>query len=254
MQQLQQVANTAKLDTLATQYAIDLVKKLKSNLLMVSTIGSANLVEDFIPGLSDIDFIIILEKTDFLSLNTIFDITTNHQETSKILLDVRVYSKYEAESIVKIGALDALNPWIESRIKEGRFKTYFRKGDYALPTINKRKEGLVLSMQFFMNKLRRYLHTRGFYLRGANVMPTDAELKKTVIGSCFCISKFYLEMHGIRAVTQKEIINQMKKITKSDTLVHMYTLKRTEGKIGLDVIEEAYDFCSKLYDESILRI
>jgi hypothetical protein len=238
-------------DKIVSEYTTDVVKQLSENAVMISTIGSANLDEDFITNLSDIDIIIILENTDFQSLNTIYDVTTDHQEKGGILLDVRIYSRNEASSIARLGAIDALNPWTEERIREGHFKTYYKKEEYFLPTIIMRKEGLVLSMQFFMNKLRRYLHTRGFYLRGVNVKPTDSELKKTIIGSCFCIAKFYLELHGIKAVTQKTIIKQMMNFKNTQTLTRMYDLKRSSSSVDTNIIKEAYEFCSSMYDETM---
>lgn len=221
----------------------------KTRLLVL--IGSGN-TDDF-DSLSDLDYLLILDRFSAEDLQFIASIRDNVTKKYKIQIDIKPYTttEFKASEKYPIGILHA---WTQQMILDGRISIIYQdKIKFERKKVDK-KSSMIIPMNYFIDKLRKYLSIEKVYLRGKVKIPGRRDTFKVLSSCCFCIAKFFLYYKGIMAFSHSEIIEGMKKIRADYRMLTILNTMRKSKKYRLSdkMKNEILYFAESLY-QSVLK-
>lgn len=218
---------------------------------LLALIGSGN-TDDF-DSLSDLDYLLILDRFSAEDLQFIASIRDNVTKKYKIQIDIKTYTttEFKASKKYQIGILHA---WTQQMILDGKISIiYQNKINVERKKVDK-KSRMIIPMSYFIDKLRKYLSIEKVYLRGKVKTPDEKDTFKVLSSCCFCIAKFFLYCQGTMAFSRSEIIGGMKKIKTDYRMLTILDTMRKSKKYRLSnkMKNEILCFAESLY-QSVLK-
>ncbi len=213
---------------------------------LLALIGSGN-TDDF-DQLSDLDYLLILDRFSAGDLQFIASIRDNVTKKYKIPIDIKPYTTAEFK-VSKKYPIGILHAWMQQMILDGNISIiYQNKIKFAREKADKQLN-TIIPMNYFIDKMRKYLSLEKVHLRGKLKTPDIEDTFKVLSSCCFCIAKFFLFYKGIMAFSRSEIIGGMKKIRGDHRMLTILNNMRTSKKYHLSnkMKNEILYFSESLY-------
>lgn len=175
--------------TISNSIKRKIIRRFGNKTRLLALIGSGN--SDDFDSLSDLDYLLILDSFSTDDLRFIAAVRDEIAKKNQIPIDIKAYTipEWIASEKYPIGILHA---WTIQMMIDGKITIIFqdkiilkeKKMDIRLST--------VIAMNYFMDKLRKYLSVEKVYLRGKIKKPNNTDSFKVLTSCCFCIAKFFL--------------------------------------------------------------
>jgi len=192
------------------------ISHLGNNLKAIFMFGSGNNKYEFIQGLSDLDFIYILEKIDYNELQLLKSIRINATELYKTKIDIKPFTTSEFKASIKEkGSFEFFTGWGLEMIKSGKQKCLYNSGDinlnYNINSDRIKKDALDRA-HYYITKLRKIFYSNEKrILRGQITNLDELDILKITSSAIKNVLTFSLAYRGIITDSYEEIIKYIKK-------------------------------------------
>lgn len=230
----------------------DSIERLGSNLQAIFMFGSGNHEEDFIPNLSDLDFIYILENLDFEVLKSISLVRQEANQNLEIKVDIKPFTKAEfLHGIEGKSSFEFFTGWGLKMIELGQQKCLYQSEnlDYELSIDSERlRKDALERAHYYMTKLRKiYSSNDAFLLRGENKSLDNLDYLKLVSSSIKNVLTFCLAYNGVIVNRYDEVLEQSRiHFGEVSTFERLFKAKKSLT-FNSELLIEGYDKIEKIY-------
>ena len=226
--------------------------KLKDNLKAIFMFGSGNHLEDFIPNLSDLDFLYILGSINYDSLQNIKSIRNDASNKLKIKIDIKPFSLDEyINGIQGKSSFEFFTGWGLEMIKRGEQKCIYNTGevplDYEVDSNRLKKDSLERA-HYYITKLRKIFSTdEARILRGTYTILNEQDNLKMVSSSIKNVLAVCLAYKGIIANRYYNVLEKSEDVFGDiEEFSNLFQAKK-ELRYNLKLIIAAYNKIEQIY-------
>ena len=229
---------------------------LKNNLNTIIMFGSGNNLTDFIEGLSDLDFIYILENINIDTLKQISFIRESLTNKYNIQIDIKPFTASEFKASLKgKGSFEFFTGWGLKAIKLGEQRCLYDSGKFKLNynlTEERLKKDSLDRAHYYITKLRKIFYSnKKILLRGEEKQLDEQDKLKLISSSIKNVLVFCLAYKGIFVNSYSDVLKYSKEIF-GDVSVIEYLFNLKKKKIyNSEIISDSYNFIEILYKEMI---
>ena len=248
--------NSQKLEQCLKDLVDFSLSKLDESLKAIFMFGSGNQLRDFIPDLSDLDFLFILNKVDYATLQKIESIRTILSKKLDIKVDIKPFTIDEFINGLKgKDGFEFFTGWGLEMMKRGNQKCIYNSGEISLNFIvepSRIKKDALTRAHYYITKLRKTLSSnRARLLRGEYKSLDNLDTLKIVVSSIKNVLTFCLAYQAIIVSDYNEVVAQSKiSFGKIDEIETLFMAKK-ELKYDPEIIIKAYDKIEQIYKEVI---
>jgi hypothetical protein len=239
------------IDGLITESTIE----LDCNLKAVFMFGSGN-NSDFVPGLSDLDFIYLLKRIDTTNLAKIRELRQLGVQYTGCKVDIKPFTVTEFNASVRnVGSFEFFTGWGLEMIRRGYQKCLYNSGEISLDYMVGRerlKEDALERAHYYITKLRKlYSSDDALLLRGSRITPDETEYLKLVTSSVKNILSFCLAYKGILVDDGASAVEKGEHEFGAMPEVRILFDNKKRKIFSASVLSQAYDRIEEIYSNML---
>lgn len=240
----------------------DLVREseyaLKNNLKGIIMFGSGNNLNDFIPGLSDLDFIYVVEVINYDILQKCAKIRNKVSISTGIKIDIKLFTHAEFKAAIECkGSFELFTGWGLEVILNGEQQCIYNNGEFLLDyTVSKEriKKDALDRAHYYIGKLRKLFGSNEqILLRGEIKSPDMKDKLKLSASAVKNVLVFCLAYQGIIVSNYSDVTKYAQNTYGAiPEIIDLFEHKK-EIKYDEDIIWKAYDKIERIYKETIQK-
>lgn len=231
----------------------EVIKQFGKKVRLIALIGSGN-TDDF-DLLSDIDYVLVLDSFSADDLKFISSLRDELSAKNDIPIDIKLYTVLELKAAKKY-PIGVFHAWTLHMILKDRISIFYQNKIKLSPFNGDERLSAIISVNYFIDKLKKYLSIEKTYLRGKITIPNNKEAFKVINSCCFCIAKFFLYYEGVSVFSRGEIINGIRKMKISPKiLVDLDNFRKSKKyEINRKTRNKIVEFCNLLYSRLLKEV
>ena len=228
------------------------ILNLDDNLKAIFMFGSGNHLRDFIPNLSDLDFIYILGVINYKNLQKISSIREDANNVLNIKVDIKPFSIDEYSNGIKgKSSFEFFTGWGLEMMKRGEQRCLYNSGEIRLDyeiSDDRIKKDAIERAHYYVTKLRKtFSASDKSILRGEYKGLDNEDKLKIVSSSIKNVLTFCLAYKGIFVNSYDEVLDQSRfNFGEVSDFEELFRTKK-EVKYDKSILIKAYDKIEQIY-------